>query len=65
MSALGRLKKFINDSRHVLSISYKPKEQEFRKSIRIILIGIAIIGILGFIISIVISLFVTGALPAI
>ena len=62
MDIVKSIKKFIDDSRHVLSISYKPTEQEFNKSIKVILLGIALIGAIGFILAIVISLVITGSL---
>lgn len=48
--------KFYDDSRHVLSISYKPNMELFRKTLKIVLFGTLIIGILGFIISLLIGL---------
>lgn len=65
MNVLQSIKKFITDSKHVLSISYKPTEQEFNKSIRVILLGIAIIGVMGFVLAIIISLVITGSLALI
>lgn len=65
MNVVQSVRKFISDSKHVLSISYKPTEQEFNKSIRVILLGIAIIGVMGFILAIIISLVITGSLTLI
>ena len=47
--------KFYDDSRHVLSISYKPNMELFRKTLKIVALGTLIIGILGFVISILIG----------
>lgn len=55
----AKLKSFIANSKHVMSISYKPGPVEFNRTARIIIIGILVIGVIGFIISILVSL-VTG-----
>ncbi len=62
MSIPSRLSKFIDDSKRVMSISYKPSSEEFNKSAKIILIGILLIGAVGFIIAIIISLIISGSL---
>lgn len=60
---VGGLRGFIDNSRHVLNISYKPTNDEFRKSAKMIIISILIIGSMGFIIGILVSLLVTGTIP--
>ncbi|MEM0147698.1 MAG: protein translocase SEC61 complex subunit gamma [Candidatus Micrarchaeaceae archaeon] len=60
-----RLRGFIENSRHILNISYKPTPEEFSRSAKIILLGILIIGVSGMIISIIITLIVTGSLSTI
>ncbi len=57
--------KFIDNAKHVMSISYKPTREEFNKAARLIIFGILLIGVVGFIISIVISLIITGSLSLI
>ncbi|MGC8669959.1 MAG: protein translocase SEC61 complex subunit gamma [Candidatus Micrarchaeia archaeon] len=52
--------KFIENSKHVMSVSYKPNSEEFNKSAKLIIIGILLLGFLGFVIAIIISLIVTG-----
>ncbi|MGI0100563.1 MAG: protein translocase SEC61 complex subunit gamma [Candidatus Micrarchaeaceae archaeon] len=61
----GSFKKFINNSKHVMSISYKPTADEFNKAARLIIFGILLIGVIGFILSIIISLIITGSLSLI
>ncbi len=56
-------KAFAGNSRHVLNISYKPTTDEFRKSAKMIIISILIIGIAGFLIGVVVSLILTGTVP--
>jgi len=46
---------FISNSKHIINVSYKPTKDEFYKAVKIILLGIIIIGVLGFVISIIIS----------
>ncbi len=60
---LQKLRGFISNSKHVMSVSYKPGTDVFVRTIKVVLIGTIILGISGFIISIIISLVATGALP--
>jgi len=55
-----KLKAFMENAKHVMHISYKPNVQEFSKTAKVIILGILIIGVLGFLISIVVS-FISGA----
>lgn len=52
---LAKLGSFISNSRHILNISYKPKQDEFNRSAKIILLGIILIGVIGFVISLIIQ----------
>lgn len=63
MQIFERLKRFIDNSRQVMSISYKPTREEFNKSAKVIILGIILIGAMGFVLSIIISLITTGVLP--
>lgn len=56
------IKKFFTNARHVLSISYKPTRQEFTKAGKLIIFGILLIGIVGFVLSIIVSLIISGTL---
>ncbi len=62
MDPLRSLRKFWDNARHVMSISYKPTREEFNKAARLIIFGILLIGAIGFVISIIISLIITGTL---
>lgn len=62
MALMDGIKKFIENSKHVLSVSYKPTDAEFRKSAKLIIFGILLMGALGFVISIIVSLIITGTL---
>ena len=57
-SMLNRLKHFYENSKHVMSISYKPSMSDFKKTAKIVLYGTLAIGILGYIISLIVSLIV-------
>jgi protein translocase SEC61 complex gamma subunit len=46
---------FIADSKRVLEISYKPDQTTFKRTLKIVLIGTLILGIMGFIISTIIT----------
>ena len=52
----GKFRNFVVNSKHVLNISYRPTHEEFNRSAKVIVIGILIIGFLGFIIGLIISL---------
>lgn len=60
MGIIKKFQNFIDDSRHVLSISYKPSNEQFNKSARLIIIGILLIGFIGYVISIIVSLIIQG-----
>ncbi len=62
MDPIKSFKKFIDNSKHVMSVSYRPTNQEFNKAAKIIILGIVLIGALGFIIAIAVSLIMTGSL---
>ncbi len=55
----ARLTAFLNNSMHILAISYKPDSAEYNRSAKVIILGILIIGVLGFIISIILG-FISG-----
>jgi protein translocase SEC61 complex gamma subunit len=59
------MKTLVENSKRVMNVSYRPTEQEFKKSAKVIILGILIIGVLGLIIAIIISLIVTGSLALI
>ncbi len=62
MGIISNFKRFIENSRHIMSISYKPNAPEFNKSAKIIIIGILLVGFIGFIMAIIISLLIAGNL---
>ncbi len=62
LNIVKSLKGFYADSRRILAISYKPSSTEFNKSAKIILLGIVVIGTLGLILAIIVSLIITGTL---
>lgn len=62
MDILGSLRDFINNSKRVMNISYKPGMDEFKKSAKVVLMGILIIGVSGFIIGLIIYYIMTGTL---
>jgi protein translocase SEC61 complex gamma subunit len=53
--SIPKIKQFFESSKHVLSVSYKPGMSEFRRTIKIVLLGILIIGVMGYIISLIIG----------
>lgn len=55
---ISSLKKFNEDVRHVVGISYKPNMDTFMKTLKVVLIGTLLIGLLGYIISVIIGFLV-------
>lgn len=55
-----RLRSFIVNSKHVMNVSYKPTNDEFKRTAKIMLIGILIIGVSGFVIGVIVSLLISG-----
>ncbi|HLC38154.1 MAG TPA: protein translocase SEC61 complex subunit gamma [Candidatus Norongarragalinales archaeon] len=49
--ALEFLNSFVEQSQRVISITYKPKEAEYRQMAFTTAIGMALVGIIGFVIS--------------
>ncbi len=50
LNPIKKLRSFYDDSKHVLSVSYRPDVQAFERTLKIVVLGILILGILGFII---------------
>ncbi len=65
MDINATFKKFIDNSKHVMAISYKPNRDEFERSAKLIIFGILLIGTIGFIMALIISLVITGSLTLI
>ena len=51
----SRLKIFYSNSKHVMSVSYKPDVDTFRKTIKVVLLGTLLLGAIAFIISLIIG----------
>ena len=50
--------RFFSDSKHILSISNKPTNDEFKRTLKVVLFGTIALGIFGFAISILVGLIV-------
>ncbi|MDE1871108.1 MAG: protein translocase SEC61 complex subunit gamma [Candidatus Micrarchaeota archaeon] len=61
----GSFRKFIGNSKHVMSVSYKPNRDEFNKAAKLIIFGILLIGAMGFVLALAISIIITGSLSLI
>ncbi|MGA3020587.1 MAG: protein translocase SEC61 complex subunit gamma [Candidatus Micrarchaeales archaeon] len=53
-----KLKQFYDDSKRLLSVSYKPSNEEFKRTLKIVLFCTLILGVVGFVISIIVGLIV-------
>jgi protein transport protein SEC61 subunit gamma and related proteins len=50
MNISGLITQFINDSKRVLIVSKKPTMDEYKKMIIIVALGMAVIGVMGYLI---------------
>lgn len=51
LNPIPKIKNFISESRRILSVSYKPSTDAFKRTLKIILIGIVILGLMSFVIA--------------
>lgn len=49
------LKQFYEESKRMLSISYKPSTEQFKRTLKIVLFGTILLGALGYLISIIVE----------
>lgn len=56
LNPIPKLRQFLDDSKRMLSISYKPSSHEFKRTLKVVLFGTIILGILGYLISIIVAL---------
>ena len=60
MSVLDQIKDFIQKAMRVLRVSYRPTQDEFYTTLKITGLGMILIGLLGYILSIVFSFLEAG-----
>ncbi len=53
-----KVKNFYHESKHILSIAYKPTTQSFTRTLKVVVLGILILGFLGYFISLIINFLV-------
>jgi protein translocase SEC61 complex gamma subunit len=58
LNPIPKVVRFYDDAKRMLNISYKPGMNEFKRTLKIVLLGTIILGIMGYLISIVIGLIV-------
>ncbi len=49
------IRTFLSNSQHILSVSYKPDTPTFVRTVKRVLVGTIVVGILGFVISLIIG----------
>jgi protein translocase SEC61 complex gamma subunit len=52
------VKQFLEDSNRILELSYKPSTEEFKRTLKIVLFCVLVLGAAGFIISLLVELIV-------
>jgi len=58
LNPIKMVSQFLEDANRMLSISYKPSNDEFKRTLKVVLVGTLLLGVLGYLISIVVSLIV-------
>mgnify|MGYP001626328249 CR=1 FL=1 len=58
LNPITGIKRFYEESKHIMSVSYKPTHDEFMRTLKIVLLGILILGAMGFIIAMILQLIV-------
>jgi protein translocase SEC61 complex gamma subunit len=56
----AKLRNFYSDAQHVMSVSYRPDMDTFKRTLKIVLIGIILLGILGFVLYLLINNVILG-----
>lgn len=59
---LDKLLSFINRSKRVLNVSHRPRRQEYMMMAKTVAVGMVIIGLVGFVITVVFSVIDKGSL---
>jgi protein translocase SEC61 complex gamma subunit len=52
------VKRFISDSKHIMSLSSKPSNDEFKRTLKVVLFGTIVLGVFGFVVSLIVGLIV-------
>ena len=55
---VGSLRSFYANARHILGVSGKPSNDEFMRTLKVVLLGAIALGLFGFIISLIVGLIV-------
>ncbi len=55
---VASLKSFYTNARHIISVSGKPSNDEFMRTLKVVLLGALALGIFGFAISLIVGLIV-------
>jgi len=55
LNIVSILRNFISNSKHVLSVSYKPGTDAFVRTMKVVLLGTILLGIVGYAISVIVS----------
>ncbi len=58
LNPIASMKRFYEESKHIMSVSYKPTHDEFMRTLKIVVLGIVILGFMGFIIALILQLLV-------
>lgn len=55
LNPLPKAKQFWEDASRILSISYKPGMSEFKRTLKVVLFGTIVLGIMGYIIYLIVE----------
>lgn len=52
---INSITRFYSDAKHILSVSNKPSNDEFKRTLKVVLFGTMVLGIFGFVISLIVG----------
>ena len=55
LNPIPKIRQFYEDASRIMAISYKPGTQEFKRTLKIVLLGTIVLGVIGYLISIIIG----------
>ncbi|MGC8629257.1 MAG: protein translocase SEC61 complex subunit gamma [Candidatus Micrarchaeia archaeon] len=58
LNPISATKRFYEEAKHILNVSYKPTHEEFMRTLKIVLFGTLLLGIMGFVIALILQFIV-------
>ncbi|VVB77163.1 Protein translocase subunit SecE [uncultured archaeon] len=58
LNPIPAVRRFYADAQHIMSVSNKPSPDEFKRTLKVVLFGTLVMGLFGFIISLIVGIIV-------